>query len=324
MITTVVGNYPKIPSLGGGPNIRQAIARHDEGRITDQELAQLFDEATVDAIQEQAQAGIDLITDGHIRWDDGQTYLAAKLGGFSINGLIRYFDSNTYYRQPMVEGDVVWKSPILVRDLKFAVEASPVPVKVALPGPFTLASLSSNQHYQEQKTLVMDLAAALNQEAMSLEAAGATFVQFDEPSLLKAKSQFPLFQEASRVLTQGLTAKTALYTYFGDVSGMVPQLFSLPFQVFGLDFVTGPNNFPLVAGLPSDKELALGILDARNTKMESVDEIVEAVRRVKQHVGLDRMYINPSCGLDFLPRRNAYNKLVRLVEGAKRAQEVLS
>ena len=70
--------------------------------------------------------------------------------------------------------------------------------------------------------------------------------------------------------------------------------------------------------------LGLGVVDARNTRLESVEELVEAVRWAKGRVPLDRVYVNPSCGLEYLPRDRAYQKLVRLVEGVNRAKEVLA
>jgi len=324
LITTIVNNYPKIPSLSGGPNIRRSIAQLDEGRITAEELAKVKDEATRDAIGEQIKAGVELVTDGQLRWDDGQTYIASKLDGFSITGLIRYFDTNTYYRQPVVEGKVSWKAPVLVRDYLFARGASERRVKVVLTGPYTLAALSQDNYYRDRKALVNDLAAALNQETKALAQAGADFIQFDEPSILKAPADFPIVKEAMATLTNGVNAKLALYTYFGEAGELAKDIFSLPFQVFGLDFVMGPNNYNVLKSFPADKELAMGILDARNTKLESVDEIVEAVKKAKEHISLDRLYLNPSCGLEFLPRRNAYDKLVRLAEGAKRTLEVLA
>ncbi|MSQ15616.1 MAG: methylcobamide--CoM methyltransferase [Dehalococcoidia bacterium] len=323
MITTIVNNYPKIPSLSGGPNIRRSMAQLDEGRITLDDLHQVQDEATKDAISEQVKAGVELVTDGQIRWDDGQTYIASKLNGFSISGLIRYFDSNTYYRQPVVDGKISWREPILVKDYLFARAASERPVKVALTGPYTLAALSEDTYYHDKRALVNALAAVLNQEAKALAEAGAEFIQFDEPSILKAPADFPIVKEAMSVLTAGVNAKLALYTYFGEAGELAQQLFSLPFQVFGLDFVMGPNNYAALKSFPGDKDLAMGIVDARNTKLETVDEIVAAVKKAKEHVSLDRLYLNPSCGLEFLPRRNAYDKLVRLTEGAKRALEVL-
>ena len=85
----------------------------------------------------------------------------------------------------------------------------------------------------------------------------------------------------------------------------------------------GPANFDLLDGFPEDKELVMGLLDARNTRLEPVEEILQEARRVSAHVSLDRIQISPSCGLDFLPRKNARMKLERLVEGARAIEEEL-
>ena len=126
------------------------------------------------------------------------------------------------------------------------------------------------------------------------------------------------------MLVEGVAARTALYAYFGDVAGVADEFLSLPFDVIGLDFVMGSANFDLLFRFPEDKDLGMGIIDARNTKMEAVDDIVRQIKRISTAVSLDRIHVSPSCGLEFLPRSNAYDKLVRMVEGVTKAREVLS
>src|SRR5262245_33983971 len=164
MLVTVVGNYPKIPDRPLPARLRTALARLDRGDITVDELHKVEDAVTVEVMAEQAEAGIELITDGQIRWQDEQTYIASKLGGISINGLTRFFDTNTYYREPVIDGNVTWQAPILVRDYQFAKEKATRPVKPVMTGPYTLARLSHNEHYGRLEDLVMDYARALNQE----------------------------------------------------------------------------------------------------------------------------------------------------------------
>src|SRR3990170_2294351 len=106
MIASAVGSYPKVPNLPRPARLRNTINRFDRGQITEEELRQVEDEVTVEALQEQAEAGLDLVTDGQIRWADEQTYLARRLAGCSLSGLIRWFDTNMYYRQPVVEAAI--------------------------------------------------------------------------------------------------------------------------------------------------------------------------------------------------------------------------
>ena len=324
MQTTVVGNYPKIGPGTRAPSLRAAISRRQAGRIIQQELHQVEANVTKEVLEDQARAGVDIVTDGQIRWYDPQTFFASRIEGFDINGLIRYFDTNTYYRQPVAQQRLKWKGPMSVADYQFAAANSEKPVKAVVIGPYTLAKLSRWPCYSQVRDVVLDLADIMNREARALAEAGAPLVQFDEPAILRSKDDFPLFKEAMSCLVDGVTVKTALYAYFGDISGIASEFLALPFDVIGLDFVMGAANLDLLNGFPDDKELGLGVIDARNTKLESVDEIVAQITRVGGSVSPDRIQVSPSCGLEFLPRANAYDKLVRMVEGVAKAREVLS
>ncbi len=322
MRTTAIGFYPKIPNRPRPARLRQAIARRDRDEITPEQLARVEDEVTIEVIAEQVEAGLDLVTDGQIRWDDDQTYIAQGLHGFEITGLIRYFDTNTYYRQPNVTGPVRWTKPILVRDYEFAAGHSTKPVKALITGPYTLAALSTDSHYGDRRSLVLDLAEALHEEAKALAAAGAPVIQVNEPAILRHKEDAPLLQEAITRMLDGIGVETAVYTWFGDADGILPQLLELPVDLIGLDFVWGPANWDALRRTPFSKRLGFGIIDARNTKMESVEQIAERIKEVSDLVPPDRLDVNPSCGLEYLPREVAFEKLKRMVEGVRRAEAV--
>src|SRR2546428_3320953 len=219
MQTTVVGNYPKTPNRPRPGRLRQAINRRDRGEITSEELARIEDEVTIEVIEEQVEAGVDIITDGQIRWDDDQTYIMHGLGGVEIGGLQRYLDTNTYYRQPEIVGPIAWREPILVRDYRFAAEHSRKPVKAIITGPYTLAALSLDKHYGSRAKLGMTLAGELRQEVQALEAAGAAMIQINDPVIAFHKDDLGVFTQAIALLLEGVAAETALYTWFGSVGG---------------------------------------------------------------------------------------------------------
>src|SRR3990170_4909832 len=320
MQTTAVGSYPKIPNRPRPARLRRAIARFDRGEITAEELARVEDEVTIEVIGEQTEAGLDIVTDGQIRWDDDQTHIARRLDGFEIGGPIRYFDTNTYYRQPNVSGHVRWRGQVLVRDYEFAARHSEKPVKALITGPYTLAALSTDSHYGDRRRLVLDLAQALHQEALALAGAGAPFIQVNEPAVVHNKGDAPLLHEAITAMLDGIHTRTALHTWFADTTGILPLLNDLPLDVIGLDFVWGPGNWDALKAGPFTKSLGFGIVDARNTRMETADEIAEQIRRVGQLVPPERLYVNPSCGLEYLPREVAFEKLKRMVEGVRHAE----
>ena len=117
MLTTAVGHYPRIGDAPEQQRLRRAIQSHQAQKLSDAELRAVQDDVTAEILDEQARAGLDWVTDGQIRWDDGQTYLTQRLAGFERGGMIRYFDTNTYYRQPVAVGRVsygiyLWHFPV--------------------------------------------------------------------------------------------------------------------------------------------------------------------------------------------------------------------
>ena len=322
MQTIVVGSYPKIPNRPRPARLRQAIARFDRSEITAEELAQVEDEVTLEVLQEQVEAGVDLITDGQVRWEDDQTHIARRLKGFQIGGLQRYLDTNTYYREPEVVGPVAWESPILAGDYRFAAEHSPRPVKAIVTGPYTLAALSVDRHYGSRRDLTLAIAAALRSEVLALQEAGAPVIQINEPLILRNKGDFPVLAEALQRMLDGVRVETALYTWFGSIEGIYPQLLDLPVDTIGVDLVSRPENWEVLRRAPFTKKLGLGAIDGRNTRLETEAEIAAAVERAAAIVLPERLYVNPSCGLEYLPREVAFEKLKRLAQGVRRAAGV--
>jgi 5-methyltetrahydropteroyltriglutamate--homocysteine methyltransferase len=317
--TTVVGSYPKPPEEGETFVLRKTLHALERGEATVDDLTAAQDGLVEQVIKEQEGAGIDVVTDGQARWDDLLTPFARHMSGFEIGGLLRWFDNNVYYRRPLCIGPVEWRGPASVDAYRFASSVASTPVKAVIPGPITFARLSVDEHYGNHKEFVLAVAAVLAQEAFELEAAGAPVIQIDEPALLDAPEDLDLAAEAIAAVTSDLrTADTLLCTYFGDAKRLGPQLFNLPVNGFGLDFVSGPENYQLLDDFPSNAKLQAGIVDARNTKLESVAEVVSSIDRLLNNLTEETLTVAPSCGLEFLPREKARAKLERLAEAARK------
>ncbi len=322
LLVTAIGSYPRPPEEGGEFRLRRRLQAVDRGEAKPEDVRAAEDDLTAEILAEQAAAGVDLVTDGQVRWDDPVTRVAEGLEGFGISGLLRFFDNNTYFRRPVVKGPVRRTAPILVDEFAFAAGRSDRPVKAVLCGPYTLAALSSDEHYGDRAALLRDLAAALRDEARDLAAAGATVIQFDEPALARVPGQpagdLEALAAVAPTLVDGVDATTILATYFGDVVPLGAGLFDLPFGGFGLDLVSGSQSAELVGELPSEKILQAGIADARNTRVETVESLAAAAGELAESVSLERLWIAPSCGLEFLPREAARRKLRRLAEVKER------
>jgi 5-methyltetrahydropteroyltriglutamate--homocysteine methyltransferase len=323
MQTTVVGNYPKIPNRPRPGRYRNALNKRDRGEITNEDLAEVANEVTIEVIQEQIDAGVDIVTDGQIRWDDDQTYVARNFRGVKIGGLQRYLDTNTYFRETEIVSEIGIDQPVLVRDWKFAQENSTRPVKAIVPGPYTLAAHSLDKHYNDREKLALAFAEALRAEVDALLEAGCAHVQVNDPVIAFNKDDFPIFAKAITRLLDGVSgAETGVYTWFTDCSRILGPMQDLPVDVIGLDFVWGRRNWDELPTTKFDKKLGAGVVDARGTRLESPDEVADALKRLAEHVPPERLYVNPSCGLEYLPRETAFEKLKIMVEGAKRAEGV--
>jgi 5-methyltetrahydropteroyltriglutamate--homocysteine methyltransferase len=318
--TTVVGTYPRIGDTSGEQGLRRAIARFDKGEASEADVRAAERDVVRAILTEQAAAGIDVVTDGQIPWYDSQSHVARGLAGIEIGGLVRYFDTNTYYRQPIVTGAVEWTHPILVDEWRFAQDASRAPVKAVLTGPVTLASLALDRHYAKKRGLALALADALAEEVAALQSAGAAHIQIDEPILTKKPEDLPLVRDTLGTLAANKgSAELTLATYFGDVAKIYRDLLEVPADVVGLDLVQGSKTWSHIQRHGSEKPLSLGVVDARNTRLEEPGSLATRIRALRDSVDLGRSYLAPSNGLEFLPRERARQKLAVLVETARRA-----
>ncbi|MGH2749985.1 MAG: hypothetical protein ACRDK3_03805 [Actinomycetota bacterium] len=318
--TTVIGSYPKPPDEGELFVVRQTLHKLERKEATEEELTGAQNELVRAMIGEQEAAGIDIVTDGHARWDDLLTPFARHISGFEIGGLLRWFDNNVYYRRPVCVGDLEWGGPSSVDAWRFATSVAIKPVKAVLPGPITFARLSVDEHYGTHDEFVLAIARVMAQEAFELEAAGARYLQIDEPALLGAPEDLALARRALATITEELNAdetEITLATYFGDAKRLGDEIYELPADVFGFDLVAGEDNRAIIDRLPENKKVQAGLVDARNTKLEVLDDLTGQIAALAERFGPERVLVGPSSGLEFLPREKARAKLGRLAEAAR-------
>lgn len=317
--TTVVGSYPKPPKEGQTFTIRKTLHALEKETATVEDLHAAQDDLVRTVIAEHDEAGIDLITDGQGRWDDILTPFARNMAGFEIGGLLRWFDNNTYYRRPVCTGPVEWRGPSSVDAWRFTSEAATAEVKAVIPGPITFTRGSVDEHYADHEAFVLAVAGVLAQEARELEAAGAKYIQIDEPALLGAPEDLPLAIEAIGLITSELSsASSFLATYFGDAKRLGEEIFRIPVDGFGFDLVSGPENIELIGSAPPGKQIVAGVLDGRNTKLEDEADLCRLLEDLAGTLGAGRLWASPSCGLEYLPREKAQAKLHHLATAAKK------
>ena len=316
MRTTVVGSYPKVTEAPGEP-LPGLIDRWQKQQVDAAQLEAALRAATQRVIREQEEAGVDLITDGQIRWEDLTHPVGAALGHVQLGGLRRFFDNNVYYRRPLVSGPPTWTRPILVPWFTQALAMTARPLKAVVPGPLTFTILAEDQRNgaATSERLLEEMVPVIRQEVEALVAAGATHVQLDEPALEPRQPLAAAGVRAINAVFRGIRATRWVACYFHDVTPLIPTLATLEAEVLGLDLVTAPALADHVSALP--QQVALGVLDARNTRLESPEEVARLVTRAMGRHGPDRLWLMPNSGLEFLPHRRAVEKLERLVAAAR-------
>jgi len=308
-------SYPRIGDDAEHQLLRRTIAQRDKGEKTDEAVRAAQDRMTELALAEQVEAGLDLVTDGQIRWPDPISHLAAKLSGVRINGLLRFFDTNFYFRQPVVQGKLERIEPLLLEEFKFAQENSARPVKAVLTGAYTLARYSVEEARGASgfDKMLEGYTAALAAEVAALAAAGAKVIQIEEPALLRYVDDFSRFEQSLTALAMSKdSAQLALAFYFGDPVPIYDHLQTLPVDLLGFDFTYNPDLVDRIASNGTARTLALGLVDGRNTRLENAAAVARQLEKLARGADLKRAYLSPSCGLEFLPRDRARQKLKHL------------
>lgn len=317
--TTVVGSYPYFPEALKAFQLRRKGVRGPE-------YESLVREAIRKAVEDYVSVGLDIIADGEQRREDMAVFFAEELSGFEISDPVRIFD-NVYFRKPVIAGKVEWSHEITVEDWRYASNLSGGrPVKVTLTGPYTMYSWSFDKFYGDPRKAILDLAEALRREISSLVRAGATYIQVDEPALSTRaeKSDLEIAREAFEIMLGGLRVKRITHICYGKLERLFPEI--LDFPVDQIDLETKNSDYRLLDLLREysfDKELALGVVDVHSPRVETVEEILEGIRRGLEVVRPEKLYVKPDCGLKRLKREVALAKLRNMVKAAERAREEL-
>lgn len=317
ILTASAGSYPRIGETPELAQLRRTIAAWERKEAGADELRAAEDALVRAALTEQLEAGLDLVTDGQIRWYDPVSHLAGKLAGIEINGLLRLFDTNFYFRQPVVRGAVKRQDGMVLSEYEFAKANSSKPVKPVLTGPYTLArsSIVSNGTYKGLDALAEAYTQALVPELEALAKAGAGLIQIDEPAILRQPNDLSLLERALAALAARKgKAQLALHLSFGDPQLLYERLQKLPVDVLSLDFTYNPKFADSVAAAGSEKALGLGLVDARNTRLEEAGAVAKQAERILAKVKGGACYLTTSCGLEFLPRDRARAKLKLLTQ----------
>jgi 5-methyltetrahydropteroyltriglutamate--homocysteine methyltransferase len=352
--TTMVGSYPRPHWFNYqllGRDVRVAFKQVD--------YAEAYEDATHAVIHDQEEAGLDIVTDGQMYYDDyvgviGSFcwYMYERIHGFepakeehpSLVGVADRGIGATLMSDwgGVVNSGPVSRGPIRYVDLyKIAAKYATKPIKVSVgAGPVNLAWHAYFQHYKDPKELSYALVPIFNAEMKELVEAGATFLQLEDlgawlPLFTGDDADYEWIGDVMAQCVDGIDAKIAWHFCYGNAWGnrladmfpagyeaVLPHFYDVPVDQFVLDFANREMiDIDSLKGLPDDKEVAIGVLDIRTSMVEPPEQIADRIRKVIDVVPPERVYLTTDCGMKPLSRMVAKMKLKSLVQGAQIVRE---
>ncbi len=311
-------------------------------KLAGEELVLAKKDALRITLQEQDNAGIDIVSDGEQSRQHFVTTFIEHLTGVDWKNKKTVFIRNRYDAEvPGIVGPVSRQKPVFVEDAEFLRSQTDQPIKWALPGPMTMVDTLYDDYYKDRKTLAFEFAKALNQEARELEAAGVDIIQFDEPA-------FNVFLgdvvdwgiEALERACEGLTCETAVHICYGygiqantdwkktlgrewlHYEQTFPALQQSSLDIISLECHNGRVPFEVLE-LIRGKKVMVGAIDVATDIIETPEEVAVTLRQALKYVDADKLYPCTNCGMAPLARDIARNKLKALSAGAEIVRQEL-
>jgi 5-methyltetrahydropteroyltriglutamate--homocysteine methyltransferase len=305
----LTGQFPRSEELVEAT--RSAV----RGQISQSDLERTFRKDLAGLAQLQIQAGLSYMVDGQLNWQDLFRPFSTLFSGVGCGGLMRWFDNNTFYRRPIIVGKVELADTDMNQFFRSNLLPDTAPKKAVLPGPFTFALMSQNNTDNSFADLVDDIAHALKELVARLLNNGYKYFQFDEPSLCtgtRTENELEIARQGLETCSKGIDGKTAIQTYFGDGSAIIGSVLDYPIDCIGLDFYA--TSLAALRDYSFEKEIACGCIDGRNSLLESPEESVRFVEKVREELKPKSVSVCPNCDLAFLPHSIAEAKVRLLSE----------
>jgi 5-methyltetrahydropteroyltriglutamate--homocysteine methyltransferase len=335
--TSLVGSYAQPDWLLDRSKLAKRfpprVRANELWRIDPQWLQEAQDDATRLAILDQERAGLDIITDGEIRRESYSNRFATELDGVDLDNPGTALDRSGHPNPvPRVTGKIKRRNAVEVRDLQFLKANTTKPVKMTVPGPYTMSQQAQNDFYKSEEEMAMDYAAAVNEEIKDLFAAGADVVQIDEPYMQARPEKARQFgAKALERALDGVKGTTAVHICFGYAAiiherpngySFLPEFANTSVKQISIETAQSNLDTAILKSLPG-KTIILGVLDLSTHEIETPQTVAERIARALPYVDAKNLVIAPDCGLKYLPREVAFGKMKAMADGARLVRETL-
>jgi 5-methyltetrahydropteroyltriglutamate--homocysteine methyltransferase len=288
------------------------ISGSESGAVVD-----AYGRARSEVVDRQAEAGLDRVVEGQLRWDDMLAHPLCVHENVDTRGIVRYYDNNNFYREPVVEGELTYDGDV-------AAELDGVEVDQAvLPGPYSLSELATDEHYGDEAAFLDGVSEFLAGEAEALPDVETLFLL--EPSLVTDPPGEGEDRRASRAVDRvadAVETDVVVHTYWGAIPEKpYAHLMDADVDAIGLDFVSDhEKNLYNIQEYGTKDSVALGVVDGKNTLVETPEEIAERIEWVAENVPAEEfetVFATANTELFYLPVNRFEAKLDALAAGAE-------
>ncbi|MDP8942907.1 MAG: 5-methyltetrahydropteroyltriglutamate--homocysteine S-methyltransferase [Actinomycetota bacterium] len=328
--TTTIGSFPQTGE------IRAARSALRSGEIDEAEYERRMREEIERVVRLQEELGLDVLVHGEPERNDMVQYFGERMEGFAFtqNGWVQSYGSRNV-RPPIIYGDVARPHPMTVEWTEYAQSLTDKPVKGMLTGPVTMLKWSFVRDDQPNSETCIQIALAIRDEVLDLEAAGVAMIQVDEPAI---REGLPLRREAweeyltwavraFRIATCGVRDETQIHTHmcyseFGDILGWIMELDA---DVASVE--AARSRMELMDDLRREgytQEVGPGVYDIHSPRVPPAEEIVGQLRRAAEVLDPEQLWVNPDCGLKTRGYEETVPSLRNMVHAARQLREELA
>jgi len=285
------------------------------------EITAAYNRARSEVIDRQQEAGLDRVVEGQLRWDDMLAHPLAVANDVEMRGIVRYYDNNNFYREPVVTDDLSATGDIAA-ELESAAEQVDDGLQAVLPGPYSLADLATDDHYGDDAAFLDGIADFLAAEADQFPDVETLFLL--EPSLVENAPEDGEDERASEAIdtvASAVDADVVAHTYWGALEEKVyAHLMDADVEAIGFDLVSNHDeNVYNVQEYGTKDDVALGLVDGQNTLVESPETIRERIDWFDNQTNGDygTVYATSNTEMIYLPVNKAESKLDALANAAE-------
>lgn len=327
--TTTIGSFPQTEE------IRAARARFKKRELSATAYEHFLEDQTRRIVQWQEEAGLDVLVHGEAERNDMVEYFGEQLAGFVFtqNGWVQSYGSRCV-KPPIIYGDVQRLQPMTLRWTSFAQSLTTKPLKGMLTGPITILQWSFVRDDQPRSETAYQLALALRDEVCDLEAAGIGIIQIDEPALREGlplrrtdwASYLDWAVNAFRLTTSGVKNETQIHTHmcYCEFNDIMAAIAALDADVISIE--ASRSNMELLQAFVDfhyPNEIGPGVWDIHSPRIPMANELQQLIQAAAKVIPVERLWVNPDCGLKTRSWAEVDPALRNLVAAARAARESL-